>query len=148
VAYGGVPHESKNINGQWVQQFISGQQRDRWLEILRCTKMFIDAMVRKNYKGAAAAMNTETAHRRKMTPEVLDVMGEKLVDAAIEIGCGARFTGAGGGGCIWALGAVDDIDKLKPLWETLLAERPEARLLATGIDSAGLILHSDPSKDQ
>jgi D-glycero-alpha-D-manno-heptose-7-phosphate kinase len=143
VAYGGVPHESKNINGQWVQQFISGQKRDLWQEILQCTKMFIDAVGRKNYKDAAAAMNTETDHRRKMTPEVLDAMGEKLVDTAVEINCGARFTGAGGGGCIWALGAVDDIDRLKPLWQRLLAERREARLLDTGIDSAGLILHTN-----
>jgi len=142
VAYGGVPHESKNINGQWVQQFISGQQRDRWQEILQCTKMFIDAVGAKNYKEAAAAMNMETAHRRKMTPAVLDGMGQDLVDTAVENNCGARFTGAGGGGCIWALGAVADINRLKPLWERLLAERREARLLAAGIDSVGLILHT------
>lgn len=148
VAYGGVPHESKNINGQWVQQFISGQQRDRWQEILQCTKMFVDAVVRKNYKVAAAAMNTETDHRRKMTPAVLDAMGEKLIYTAVENSCGARFTGAGGGGCIWALGAVGDIDRLKPLWEKLLAERREAHLLAAGIDSAGLILHSNSPKDE
>ena len=142
VAYGGVPHESKNINGRWVQQFISGQQRDRWQEIIQCTKMFIDAVVCNNYKGAAAAMNTETAHRRTMTPEVLDVMGEKLIDTAVENNCGARFTGAGGGGCIWALGTIDDIDRLRPLWVRVLAKHRQAHLLEAGIDSDGLILHS------
>jgi len=142
VAYGGVPHESKNINGRWVQQFISGQQRDRWQEILQCTKMFIDAVIRKNYKDAAAAMNSETAHRRKMTPEVLDAMGEKLIDKAVENNCGARFTGAGGGGCIWALGTIDDIDRLRPLWVRVLAKRRQAHLLEAAIDSDGLLLHS------
>jgi len=99
-------------------------------------------VIRKNYKDAAAAMNSETAHRRKMTPEVLDAMGEKLIDKAVENNCGARFTGAGGGGCIWALGTIDDIDRLRPLWVRVLAKRRQAHLLEAAIDSDGLLLHS------
>ena len=73
-----------------------------------------------------------------MTPEVLDTTGEGLVDAALEKNCGARFTGAGGGGCIWALGSIENIDKLKGLWEEVLASRKAARLLAVEIDSEGV----------
>jgi D-glycero-alpha-D-manno-heptose-7-phosphate kinase len=138
LAYCGAPHASKDVNGIWVKQFLEGRHRNRWKEIIHCTKKFIDALIRNNYKGAAAAMNEETAHRRKMTPEVLDEMGEKLVDTAIQNGCGARFTGAGGGGCIWAIGSVESIDRLKSLWEKLLAERGQACLLDTEIDTAGV----------
>ncbi|MFW6364320.1 MAG: bifunctional hydroxymethylpyrimidine kinase/phosphomethylpyrimidine kinase, partial [Spirochaeta sp.] len=33
---------------------------------------------------------------------VLDDIGAALVEAARKNGCGGRFTGAGGGGCLWA----------------------------------------------
>jgi len=138
LAYCGNPHESKNINGMWISQFLSGKYRRFWTEIVANTKKFIDAIGVKNYKKASAAMNKEIVIRKKMTPGVLDDMGEKLVDSAVKNNCGARFTGAGGGGCIWALGEIDDIDKLKVIWKESLATRKGACLLDVKIDSKGL----------
>lgn len=138
LAYCGKPHESKNINGMWISQFLSGKYRRFWAEIATNTKKFIDALGVKNYKKVAAAMNKEMVIRRKMTPEVLDDMGGKLVDSAVKNHCGARFTGAGGGGCIWALGEINDIDRLKGIWKELLATRKGACLLDVKIDSKGL----------
>ena len=140
LAYCGVPHASIDINGQWVRQFVSGSQRRQWREIVGCTKKFIDALARSHYKQAIAAMNRETAIRSEMTPEVLDRLGKKLVDAALRHNCGARFTGAGGGGCLWALGAADNIDRLRGMWEEILQQREEARLLEPCIDADGLRL--------
>lgn len=139
LAYCGVPHESKNVNGIWVSQFLSGRYRRLWDEIAVNTKKFVDALAGSNYKKAAEAMNREMVLRRKMTPEVLDDMGEKFVDSAIVNNCGARFTGAGGGGCIWALGEVEDIDRLRSIWEELLAARKGAYLLDVKIASKGLL---------
>lgn len=141
LAYCGVPHASSDINGRWVKQFLSGKYRNQWREILDCTKKFIDALARNNYKGAIAAMNRETAVRSEMTPGVLDRLGKKLVNAAISRRCGARFTGAGGGGCVWALGSAADIDRLRKMWEEILQQRRQARLLEPLIDSDGLCLH-------
>ena len=141
LAYCGAPHESKDVNGIWVREFLAGHHRNRWKEIIECTKKFVDALTRSNYKGAATAMNHETAHRREMTPEVLDAMGVKLVDAALQSGCGARFTGAGGGGCVWAVGALEDIDRLRRVWEKLLAERKRAGLLDNGIAVRGVVVN-------
>ena len=140
VAYAGVPHTSADINGRWVRQFISGHHRPRWREIVNCTKKFIDALARNNYKGAIAAMNRETQLRSEMTPDVLDDLGVKLADAAAAQRCGARFTGAGGGGCLWALGSAEDIDRLRGIWEEILEQRREARLLNPLIDGDGLQL--------
>ncbi|MBW2607967.1 MAG: galactokinase [Deltaproteobacteria bacterium] len=137
LAYCGVPHESKNVNGIWVSQFLAGRYRRLWEEITINTKKFVDALAGRNYKKAVAAMNREMVLRRKMTPEVLDDMGEKLVDSAVKNNCGARFTGAGGGGCIWALGKIDDIDKLKEVWKESLATKKGACLLDVKIDSRG-----------
>ncbi|MFZ0242484.1 MAG: galactokinase [Desulfobacterales bacterium] len=138
LAYCGVPHESRDVNGQWVRRFLGGGHRRHWVEIVHLTKKFIDALRRCNYKEAAAAMNRETALRLEMTPDVLDDIGTKLVTVAVRGGCGARFTGAGGGGCLWALGRTEDIQRLAPLWEEVLSERPEARLLPFAIDRQGL----------
>jgi D-glycero-alpha-D-manno-heptose-7-phosphate kinase len=141
LAYCGKPHESKNINSRWVHQFLSGQFRGLWSEIVLCTRQFIAALAARNYLLAAEWMNRETAIRKKMTPDVLDEVGVQLAEAAVACNCGARFTGAGGGGCLWALGDVKDIDSLRPVWEEILSAENEAFLLDLTIDSQGLVVH-------
>lgn len=140
VAYCGVPHVSADINGRWVRQFLEGGFRPEWGEIIACTKNFIDSLREHNYKGATEFMNRETMIRMKMTPDVLEDLGQKLAAAAAWNRCGARFTGAGGGGCIWALGEQDDIETLKPVWQEILSERADAGLLDPRINSTGLVV--------
>jgi D-glycero-alpha-D-manno-heptose-7-phosphate kinase len=139
-AYCGIPHVSKDINGKWVRQFLSGRYRERWAEIIAYTHRFVDALTKRDFKYAAESMNGEMALRKKMTPEVLDSMGEKLVDSAVENNCGARFTGAGGGGCIWAIGEIEDIAGLEKDWESILSKREESCMLEVKIDSKGLLV--------
>jgi len=139
LAYSGVPHESRDINSKWVQQFLSGENREFWSEIVFCTQRFAESLGARNFKSAIAAMNREVAIRRKMTPDVLDDIGEHLIVSAVETNCGARFTGAGGGGCVWALGETKDIDNLKGIWESVLSKRKGARLLDVEIDAKGLV---------
>ena len=141
VAYCGRPHASKDINSRWVHQFLSGKFRDSWAEIVACTRQFVSHLADRNYMKAAELMNRETAIRRKMTPDVLDEIGVQLMKAAVAHDCGARFTGAGGGGCIWALGDVKNIDSLRPIWEEILSSENEGRLLDIKIDSRGLVVH-------
>ena len=141
LAYCGKPHESKDINSHWVQQFLSGKFRHLWSEIVLCTRQFVAALANRNYLLAAELMNRETAIRQKMTPDVLDEIGILLTGAAVAHNCGARFTGAGGGGCIWALGDVKHIDSLRPVWEEILSSENEGFLLDLKIDSQGLVVH-------
>ena len=141
LAYCGRPHASKDINSRWVQQFLSGKFRHLWSEIVSCTRRFVAAVADRNYLLAAELMNRETAIRQKMTPDVLDEIGILLTEAAVAHNCGARFTGAGGGGCIWALGDVKHIDSLRPVWEEILSSENEGFLLDLKIDSQGLVVH-------
>ena len=141
LAYCGVPHASKDINGRWIQQFLSGRHRALWSEIVTTTRRFVDELMQWHLGHAARAMNRETAIRRKMTPDVLDPVGNALADAAVEHRCGARFTGAGGGGCLWAVGESPDIETLRIRWLNILSGRPEARLLDVNIDSRGLMVN-------
>jgi D-glycero-alpha-D-manno-heptose-7-phosphate kinase len=83
-------------------------------------------------------MNAEVDIRRQLTPDVRDEMGIQLVSTAKAIGCGARFTGAGGGGCLWALGDVEQINILKDRWKEILSTRPDAGLLDHCIDHKGV----------
>jgi D-glycero-alpha-D-manno-heptose-7-phosphate kinase len=138
VAYAGVPHDSGDVNGQWVARFLAGRQRSDWEEIAACVHAFAEALRSRRWSAAVDAMNRETALRRRMTPAVLDDLGGALVAAAVERGCGARFTGAGGGGCLWAIGEAEAIARLGGVWEEILSRRPEARLLPSRLDRDGL----------
>ena len=138
LAYCGVPHESRNINRKWVDQFVEGLNRPLWSEIVSCTKAFVRAVKEMDWDGAVAPINREVEIRRQLTPDVLDRVGAALVDAAVARGCGARFTGAGGGGCIWALGDKERIRDLRPAWRDILSTREDAGFLDARVDSKGL----------
>jgi len=138
VAYLGVTHVSKDVNQTWIRQFIDGSHRRQWKQIIGLTQTFADAIQRLDMATAVEAMNRETAIRKTMTPRVLDELGDCLAAAAVQCGCGARFTGAGGGGCLWALGEPDSLAELKPKWERLLDRRASAGILECRIDAEGV----------
>ena len=121
---------------------VSGREnRTVWQEIIEQTHRFAAALADQNYSQAAVHMNREVALRREMTPDVLDHVGVRLVESALQNDCGARFTGAGGGGCIWALGEIENVDRLRPLWEKILSVRKEASLLDVAVDTKGVVVH-------
>jgi D-glycero-alpha-D-manno-heptose-7-phosphate kinase len=122
-----------------VRQFAAGQHRRIWHRIVDCSRQFISAVSEGSYEEAQALMNEETELRRQLTPEVLDDIGAALVTAARKHNCGARFTGAGGGGCLWALGRPERIGRLRPVWSEILAQREAAKILETRVDTQGLL---------
>ena len=140
MAYCGIPHVSSDINKRWVNQFLSGQNRDKWKRIVELTADFSAAVKAKNFHRAAALMNQETQIRLDMTPDVLDDTGQELFKAAKAMGCGARFTGAGGGGCLWAIGTVSNMEKLRPQWQSILINKDQAHFLDTAIDPKGIMI--------
>jgi D-glycero-alpha-D-manno-heptose-7-phosphate kinase len=140
VAYCGIPHVSKDINSRWVRSFVQGKTRTIFAQIIHITRQFFQALRNRNYTLAADLMNQETRLRLAMTPDVLDKIGKMLFKTAEQHQCGARFTGAGGGGCLWAVGNADDISALEKAWHTLLQSTPHAALLDTRIDVRGIMI--------
>ena len=140
VAYCGIPHVSKDINSRWVRSFVQGKTRSIFAQIVHITRHFFQALQNTDYTLAADLMNQETRLRLAMTPDVLDNTGKVLFEKAVHHQCGARFTGAGGGGCLWAVGNADDISGLKQSWQDLLLSTPTAGLLDTQIDVRGIII--------
>ncbi len=140
VAYCGIPHESKDINGQWVTAFKTGKVVHHFEEIVRITKEFSNALKAKNFNLAGELMNQETQLRCEITPEVLDNTGKKLFERAKAAHCGARFTGAGGGGCLWAVGEKKNIRTLFKSWGAVLTTVENGHILETAIDTRGIDL--------
>ena len=140
AAYCGIPHDSKDINTAWFRQFIAGKSRRTWQEVARLTREFVAAVGRHDFRRAGELMNREVVIRRQMTPHVLDETGSALVAEAVAYQCGARFTGAGGGGCIWAIGDSAAIKKTQYSWDAILERNPSAFLLDIAIDNKGVAL--------
>jgi D-glycero-alpha-D-manno-heptose-7-phosphate kinase len=139
VAYCGAPHASKDINGTWVRAFLHGGYREEWRRITALSRDFIEALCGGRIEDAQAAMNQETDVRIRMTPDVLDDIGRQLIQAARAAQCGARFTGAGGGGCVWALAPPSRIQALAPIWQGILSQHSEATILSTAVEVNGVL---------
>lgn len=138
VAYCGRPHVSADINGEWMRRFAEGE-RLPWIKISDLAGRFSGAFSEKNWNKAADLMIQETETRLLMTPDVLDETGKKLYESAKQNGCGARFAGAGGGGCVWAIGEKENIAVLRNQWMDILDSSDGGRLLDTDIDLNGLM---------
>ena len=74
----------------------------------------------------------------KFDHTLLRYVEEALVAAARKNGCGGRFTGAGAGGCIWAIGLPEKIDLLRKEWETITKSIRNARMLDVKIARRGV----------
>lgn len=138
AAYCGQPHESKDINGRWVDSFLKGKSTDTWKRIAGLSENFSETFAAGDFKKAGRLMQEETDLRISLTPDVLDETGHILNRAAAAHDCGLRFTGAGGGGCVWAVGPAEKITTLKTIWENILKNTETGHLLDIRIDGRGL----------
>ena len=49
VAYCGEPHESKDINGTWVRDFVAGRYRGHWQRIVHYSRVFCRGAGRREF---------------------------------------------------------------------------------------------------
>jgi len=139
VAFSGKTHVSSELNEAWINSFISGKKRRQWFNILVTARAFGEALEQKDWAKALKALQTETALRVELTPQVLTPAMQTLVQSAEEEKCGARFCGAGGGGYVWAIGEESDIKNLKTKWQRLLATfNPPGELLTALVTKSGV----------
>ena len=87
------------LTSGWVNQFLAGENREKWKLICGITEDFSRAVMAGDYEMAAAFMNKETGLRLEMTPDVLDGVGHKPV----QVGKGKRVRGKIHRGWRWRL---------------------------------------------
>lgn len=138
VAYCGTTHDSVDVNEQWVRDFTEGRHRGVWFEINDLTRQLAEELQAYRWASAGRVLARESELRRTLTPGVVVGAMEPLIQSAEQNKCGARFTGSGGGGCVWALGEEDDIRRLGPVWLDQLAGVQNARLLPSQPDPSGV----------
>ncbi|MBW2094929.1 MAG: galactokinase [Deltaproteobacteria bacterium] len=138
VAYSGKSHVSSRTNKKWIGDFLSGKTRKGWIKVNTIVRMFAEELQAMRWAGAARLLRQEMALRREITPEALIPITEDLIGQAEKAGCGARFTGAGAGGTVWAIGGMENIEKVKIAWEEILAPIKGASVLNCGIDNTGV----------
>ena len=138
VAYCGLTHHSSTVNTLWVENFLNGKERNTWFAINDLTKSFASALNSGEFHMAAEILKEETRLRASMTPGVLVPVTKALIEEAESVGCGARFAGSGGGGCVWAIGEVDATSRLRLGWQKILDTVENGKILNTYIDTNGV----------
>ena len=78
--------------------------------------------------------------RSKLVPRVLPEDDKILVKTAVEQGCGAKISGHGGGGCMWAIGSKESINNTRNSWNEILQKREYGSILPTAIAVDGLVV--------
>ena len=142
VAYSGRRHLSARINRLWTEKFLQGQTRSGWIEVNKIVNRFALHIKERRWNEAAQALIEEVAIREKLTPEAFTPIILRLIKESEKVGCGARFTGAGGGGTVWALGEIDTIQSLKEIWTHILKGTKKGRILECAVDPIGAKLVS------
>lgn len=138
VAYSGKRHLSARINRLWIEQFLKGTTRSGWIEANRVVSRFAAYLKEGRWKDAAAELRNEVAIRRDITPEAFTPIITRLIQESEKVGCGARFAGAGGGGTVWAISEIDNIQRLREIWANILKGTKKGRILECAIDPVGV----------
>jgi D-glycero-alpha-D-manno-heptose-7-phosphate kinase len=139
LAYSGESHNSVEINLRWVNAFLGGRDKHQWLKLIGYVNDFACALLNQDWDAAVNALNKEMEIRLTLTPEAMIPITEELLRTAHDAKCAARFAGAGGGGCFWAIGNAPNIQNLIPRWRQILDNSPDGRLLSNKIASQGVI---------
>jgi D-glycero-alpha-D-manno-heptose-7-phosphate kinase len=120
VGYIGQTHNSSDLNKQWIEHFKKGIDREKWISINQNTHNFAMAIQSKDWIKAGWYLANETKIRLEISSDMVPSKALSLISAAWENDCGARFAGAGGGGCVWAIGQVEKISSLRKKWNDIL----------------------------
>lgn len=138
VAYSGITHVSARINRLWIEQFLRGETRPQWVELNSIVSRFAQHIRQQEWSKGARELRNEVAMRREITPQAFTPTTSRLIQESERLGCGARFAGAGGGGTVWALGEIDDIQSLRERWARILRQTKKGRILECAVDPVGV----------
>lgn len=160
----GIPRNSGDIHGKMRPKYL--EEQEKWeIEggepppMVRFMKSAWEtawrgkiALINKDWKRFGSLMNqNHIAVDTMMTycgfPDGSGWANNLLINSALENGCyGAKLTGAGGGGSVFAITDPDNIEKVKKAWQSVaaIAGLENARIFIPKIDKKGLIIQEEP----
>jgi D-glycero-alpha-D-manno-heptose-7-phosphate kinase len=139
VAYSGKWHVSASTNRVWLKNFLEGKTRSGWLEANTVVRELIKSVKSMEWRKSVECIKEEMKLRRRITPDALIPETSGLIKEAEKTGCGARFAGAGAGGSVWALGELEDINRLRERWNKSLSKLKDGYLLQCAVDPKGVL---------
>ena len=146
VAYTGKSHNSSDVNVRQVAGFFDGSARPQWLRINEIGSEFAYALKELDWEKAGKLITEEHLIRCDLVPERRTETAKTLQDIALKNGsAGFATTGAGKGGCVWALAAnSDEATRIRAEWNGALAglPLPEAKILPVKIAPQGLVVET------
>lgn len=145
LAYSGKSHVSLRANRSYIEDFLTGQTRRGWIQANDIVKKLGLALAGKDWGKAVSCLQEEVKIRRLITPGAFTTITNRMIHQAEEMGCGARFAGAGAGGSVWALGKKDAIKALKKMWGKTLAKTTEGKIIDCSIEGIGVRLEASES---
>lgn len=137
IVYTGKTHNSDQVNQKSFDSLFSGRNNQFWIKLNALTKQFALSINELDWQLAKSTMEEELALRRELNSDLITESAELFIEEALAASCGVRFAGAGAGGCIWALGDIEEITKLESKWRVLCDEIDGSKLLNTDISRIG-----------
>ena len=109
LCYTGEPRNSGTNNWDITKRHIDGDQHifDCFERIRDTAAAMREALTRGDWDATAACLATEWENRKRLAPGVTTPAIESLIARAMAAGAkAAKVCGAGGGGCLFCLGAA------------------------------------------
>lgn len=141
VASTGESRASATMLHECLERFRAGRDRAAWRKVIGCARAFASALAERDWERAGRALAAEAEVFAVTWPQVYSSRARELVAAAAACGCGARFTGAGQGGCVWALGSPEGVSAVRSAWSELCAGWPGASVLPAAPCAEGVRVH-------
>jgi D-glycero-alpha-D-manno-heptose-7-phosphate kinase len=138
LIYSGVPHYPSNKGSKFVKSFINNRLGFSIVQkINRNVESFVVSLAKRDWASATKALNEEEYLRRKFLSFELGKNTIQLIREARQLGCGIKFAGGGGGGCLWAIGQVASILRFKKICQSY------AQPLPFKVARRGLVVKTD-----
>lgn len=136
LAFTGEPHGKIESASGFLP--IAGRDMTRWSGVSDRTLEFVNALERGDWNQAALHLNAECGMREELNPDCITKRARGLLDLARACGAGARYTGNGGGGCVWAFGEREAMCQVFDKWQKIVCAWDGAWVLQPRIALEGL----------
>lgn len=141
LVYTKTSHYQSHKGDKFVKFFIN---KPLGISVARAinnnTKFFVESLIDGDWVNAARALDKEEYLRRKFLSFTLKKDIVRLMRKARELGCGIKFAGAGGGGCLWAVGSRVSISRFKKVCQNY------TKFLPLKVDKGGLEVKVNKSR--